>query len=41
MPEDKLIMKAEAHALRAGGRSPRTARQFIEYLAYKQDAGKE
>ena len=41
MPEDKLIMKAEAHALRAGGRSPRTARQFIEYLAYKQDAEKE
>ena len=41
MPEDKLIMKAEAHDLRAGGRSPRTARQFIEYLAYKQDAEKE
>lgn len=41
MPEDKLIMKAEAHALRAGGRSPRTARQFIEYLAYKQDTEKE
>jgi Predicted ATPase (AAA+ superfamily) len=38
MPEDKFIMKAEAHAPRAAGRSPRTARQFIEYFAYKQDA---
>lgn len=34
MPEDELFLKAEAHALRSGGRSPRTAKQFIEYLAY-------
>lgn len=40
MPQDELIMKAEAHALRSGGRSPRTARQFIEYLSYTEDKGK-
>ncbi len=34
MPEQELYIKAEAHALRNGGRSPRTAKQFIEYLAY-------
>ena len=34
IPEDELIIKAEAHALRNGGRSPRTAKQFIEYLSY-------
>lgn len=30
MPTDELIVKAEAFAIRAGGRSPRVARQFIE-----------
>lgn len=30
MPEDVLIGKAEAFAIRAGGRSPRVAKQFIE-----------
>ncbi len=34
MPEDELIIKAEAHAIRNGGRSPRTAKQFIDYLSY-------
>lgn len=32
MPEDSLLQRAEAHALRSGGRSPRTAKQFIELL---------
>lgn len=34
LPEQELYIQAEAHALRNGGRSPRTAKQFIEYLAY-------
>lgn len=34
MPEEELLRKAEAHALRSGGRSPRTAKQFVDYLAY-------
>lgn len=34
LPEQELCIKAEAFALRNGGRSPRTAKQFIEYLAY-------
>lgn len=34
--QDELLMKAEAHALRCGGRSPRTAKQFVEYLAYAE-----
>lgn len=34
---DELFMSAEAFALRNGGRSPRTAKQFIEYLASKED----
>ncbi len=33
MPSDQLFMRAEAFALRAGGRSPRVAKQFIELLA--------
>lgn len=33
--KDKLFLEAEAFALRNGGRSPRTAKQFIEYLASK------
>ena len=32
MPEEKLIIKAEAFAIRAGGRSPRVAKQFIELV---------
>ena len=30
MPLDELMVKAEAFAIRAGGRSPRVAKQFIE-----------
>ena len=30
MPMDQLLLKAEAFAIRAGGRSPRVAKQFIE-----------
>ena len=30
MPHDQLLVKAEAFAIRAGGRSPRVAKQFIE-----------
>ena len=30
MPTEQLLLKAEAFALRAGGRSPRVAKQFIE-----------
>ena len=30
MPMDQLLVKAEALAIRAGGRSPRVAKQFIE-----------
>lgn len=37
MSEEELFIKAEAHALRNGGRSPRTAKQFIEYLAYSDN----
>lgn len=36
MPKEELLQKAEAHALRRNGRSPRTARQFIELCAAKQ-----
>ena len=32
MPEEELFRKAEAHAIRKNGRSPRTAKQFIELL---------
>ena len=30
MPMDQLLVKAEAFAIRAGGRSPRVAKQFLE-----------
>ena len=33
MPSDQLFIKGSAFALRAGGRSPRVAKQFIEMLA--------
>ena len=33
MPHDQLLTKAEAFAIRAGGRSPRVAKQFIERCA--------
>lgn len=32
MSEEELFKKAEAHAIRKNGRSPRTAKQFIELL---------
>lgn len=32
MPREALMIKAEAHAIRNGGRSPRVAKQFIEQL---------
>lgn len=35
MAKNELAIQAEAFALRNGGRSPRTAKQFIEYLASK------
>lgn len=35
MSKDELSIQAEAFAIRNGGRSPRTAKQFIEYLASK------
>ena len=35
--KDELAIQAEAFALRNGGRSPRTAKQFIEYLASKSE----
>ncbi len=34
MPEDELITKAEAFAIRGGGRNPRTARQFVDMISY-------
>ena len=33
MPSDQLFIKGEAFAIRAGGRSPRVAKQFIEQCA--------
>lgn len=33
MPEDELCRKAEAFAIRSSGRSPRTARQFIQQVS--------
>lgn len=33
LPEEELLVKAEAFAIRRNGRSPRTARQFIQLLA--------
>jgi len=38
LPREALLEKAEAHAIRYGGRSPRTARQFVENLLATQDA---
>ncbi len=35
MDKNELDLAAEAFAIRNGGRSPRTAKQFIEYLASK------
>ena len=37
MPIDEIEMKAEAFALSRGGRSPRIAKQFIEYLKGCED----
>ncbi len=36
MPREELLAKAEAFALRNGGRSPRTARQFTEFTKAQQ-----
>lgn len=36
LAKDELLRKAEAFALRGGGRSPRLAKQFIEYIAYSE-----
>ena len=33
MPSDQLFLRGEAFALRAGGRSPRVAKQFVELAA--------
>jgi len=35
MPEDELITKAEAFAIRGGGRNPRTARQFVDMISFE------
>lgn len=32
VPEEELFQKAEAHAIRCSGRSPRVAKQFVELL---------
>ena len=37
MSKDELAIQGEAFAIRNGGRSPRTAKQFIEYLASKSE----
>ncbi len=37
MAKNELSIQAEAFAIRNGGRSPRTAKQFIEYLASKSE----
>jgi predicted AAA+ superfamily ATPase len=36
MPEDELEKEAEKFAVRRSGRSPRIARQFIQYLQTKK-----
>lgn len=38
-PLPVLLEKAEAHAIRQGGRSPRTARQFVEFTKAAEAAG--
>ena len=38
LPEDVLFREAEAFALRAGGRSPRVARQYVEDRIVMNDA---
>lgn len=37
MPEERLAARAEAHAIRHGGRSPRTARQFVELVKAEEE----
>ena len=32
MPEDDLFRQAERYAIRSNGRSPRTAKQFVQLL---------
>jgi len=36
--EEQLFKEAEAYALRAGGRSPRVARQYVEYKIAMEDS---
>ncbi|MGN0595098.1 MAG: ATP-binding protein [Hominimerdicola sp.] len=36
-PEEELFMKAEAYALSRAGRSPRVAKQFVEYMKGCED----
>lgn len=40
MEPEQLDVRAEAHAIRHGGRSPRVAKQFIESLKAQQTLGK-
>ena len=37
-PLPQLLVQAEAHAIRSGGRSPRTARQFVEFMKATENA---
>ncbi|MBQ1535435.1 MAG: DUF815 domain-containing protein, partial [Ruminococcus sp.] len=32
VPQEELFRQAEAYALSRGGRSPRVAKQFVEYM---------
>lgn len=41
LPEEQLFAAAERFALRRNGRSPRTAKQFIEYISAHIDLGLE
>lgn len=41
VPEDELFAQAERFALKRGGRSPRTARQFVDWLEGRTAARKE
>ncbi len=41
IPDEQLVAAAERFALRRSGRSPRTARRFVEYLSAHIDLGLE
>lgn len=36
-PIDEVLQKAEAYALSRAGRSPRVAKQFVEYMKGMED----